>query len=62
MAIAIIARWRMPPENSCGKDLKRTSGLGMPTLRSSSIARELASWSEYLVWTRSASTSWSPIV
>jgi len=29
--IAIMARWRMPPENSCGYCVARTSGRGMPT-------------------------------
>ena len=43
MAMAIMARWRMPPENSCGKDFTRTAGLGMPTRSSSSIARFSAS-------------------
>ncbi len=39
IAIAIIARWRMPPENSNGNDLTRCSGFGMPTRSSSSTAR-----------------------
>ena len=30
-AIAIITRWRMPPDISCGYCLTRRSGLGMPT-------------------------------
>ena len=29
-AMAIIARWRMPPENSCGYWSARSSGRGMP--------------------------------
>ena len=29
-AIAIITRWRMPPDSSCGYCLTRRSGLGMP--------------------------------
>ena len=42
MAMAIMARCRMPPENSCGKDFTRTWGLGMPTRSSSSTARFMA--------------------
>ena len=36
---AIIARWRMPPENSWGYWLARRCGLGMPTRSSISTAR-----------------------
>ena len=43
--IAIIARWRMPPENSCGYCRTRTSGRGIPTESSSSTARSIASFS-----------------
>src|SRR3954447_5774178 len=33
-AIAIIARWRMPPQNSCGEEAKRRAGArGPPTPR-----------------------------
>ncbi|GAA3026193.1 hypothetical protein GCM10020229_41860 [Kitasatospora albolonga] len=28
MAMAIIARWRMPPENSCGKESRARRGVG----------------------------------
>ena len=38
-AMAIITRWRMPPENSCGILRMRRSGCGTATSRSSSIAR-----------------------
>ena len=41
-AMAIIARWRMPPENSCGYSSTRRLGSGMPTSPSSSIARSRA--------------------
>ena len=41
--IAIIARWRMPPENSCGYCRTRSSAAGMPTAFSSSTARSFAS-------------------
>ena len=37
--MAIIARWRMPPENSCGYCVARVVGCGMPTRSSSSTAR-----------------------
>ena len=36
-AIAIAARWRMPPENSCG--YRSAAAAGMPTISSSSPAR-----------------------
>ena len=38
-AIAIIARWRIPPENSCGYSPARRSASGIPTSPSSSTAR-----------------------
>ena len=41
-AMAIITRWAMPPDSSCGNDLSRRSGSGMPTIRSSSRARSWA--------------------
>ena len=43
MAMAIMIRWRMPPENWCGYWSKRRSGSGMPTRRRSSMARRFAS-------------------
>ena len=42
-AMAITARWRMPPENWCGYSSTRCSGLAMPTDASSSIVRSRAS-------------------
>src|SRR4051794_13702896 len=42
-AMAIITRWRMPPENWWGYALRRFSGWGMPTMPSSSTARFRAS-------------------
>ena len=42
IAIAIITRCRMPPENSCGKADARREGFGMPASASSSIARPRA--------------------
>src|SRR5580658_3752044 len=43
-AMAIMARWRMPPENSCGYASSRRAASGIPTRSSSSIARILAEW------------------
>ena len=37
-AIAIITRWRMPPDSWCGYSWKRRSGDGIRTWRSSSTA------------------------
>ena len=42
-AMAIMARWRIPPENSWGKDSQRFSGDGIPTSFSISTAFFLAS-------------------
>ena len=36
--MAIMARWRMPPENSCGYWSTRAWGLGIPTTSSRSTA------------------------
>ena len=41
-AMAIMARWRMPPENSCGYWSIRFSALLMPTSSSISMARARA--------------------
>jgi hypothetical protein len=41
-AMAMTARWRMPPENSCGYWLTRRSGCGIATRWSSSTARAMA--------------------
>jgi hypothetical protein len=42
MAMAIITRWHMPPDNSCGKASSRAAGSGMPTCTSSASARARA--------------------
>jgi hypothetical protein len=62
IAIAIIARWRIPPDNWWGYARAAHPGLGTPTKSSSSTARRCADsrrgrgcW-----WMRSASASWSP--
>ncbi|MNL72305.1 hypothetical protein D3C87_1975970 [compost metagenome] len=39
MAMAMATRWRMPPENSCGKLRRRDAGDGMPTISSASMQR-----------------------
>ena len=41
-AIAIMTRWRMPPENWCGYSLIRSLTRGMPTRSSTSAARSIA--------------------
>ena len=41
-AIAIITRWRMPPENWCGYSLIRSRTRGMPTRSRTSAARSIA--------------------
>ena len=51
-AIAIIARWRMPPENWCGKSSTRDCGCGIPTRSSISTARLRATCFETLWWIR----------
>ena len=63
IAIAIIARWRMPPENSCGKAFTRRSGAGIPTIFSSSTARFSAVRAlMFLSWRVSASSICCPMV
>ncbi|MCY1300010.1 hypothetical protein D9M70_495650 [compost metagenome] len=41
-AMAIITRWRWPPESWCGYWLSRSSGSGIRTWRNSSSARSVA--------------------
>jgi hypothetical protein len=43
IAIAMTARWRMPPEYSWGYARARCGAFGMPTRSSSSTARRFAS-------------------
>ena len=61
-AIAIITRWRMPPENWCGYCPSRRSASGMPTIFSSSSARARAWASLMLRWISSGSMIWKPMV
>ena len=59
--IAIITRWRMPPESWCGYCCRRRSPSVMPTSWSSSIARALACASVIFRWMNSGSMICSPI-
>ncbi len=43
-AMAIMARWRMPPESWWGYSSTRRSGTGIPTSLSISTDRSRASW------------------
>ena len=61
-AMAIITRWRIPPDNSCGYCFRRFSGSLTPTKVSISIARSLACSLLRSVWSRIASISWFPMV
>ena len=60
--IAIMARWRMPPENWCGYSLTTLSGLAMPTSRSTCTVFSWASPLERFWWMRIASRIWLPTV
>ena len=61
-AMAIITRWRIPPDSSCGYCFRRRSGSLMPTSSSSSLARAHASSLVFLVCSRMTSTIWLPMV
>ena len=61
-AIAIMARWRMPPENSCGYWSMRLFGFGMPTRPSMSMTLVRAAFLATFSCTWMASTSCWPIV
>ena len=60
-AIAIITRWRIPPENSCGYARARSRARGIPTRSIRLTARSIASALEIFSWARICSTIWSPI-
>ena len=71
IAIAIIARWRMPPENSCGYWSTRRSAYGTPTTSSSSTVRlraapllmpSLCAISASEIWTPTVSTGFSDVI
>ena len=57
MAMAIMMRWRMPPESSCGYCFMRLSGSGISTRRSFSSTISRASALEMPLWMRSGSIS-----
>ncbi len=48
-AMAIIARWRMPPESWCGYSRARRSGSGIRTSRSISTALSRAAWRDQVL-------------
>ena len=60
-AIAIITRWRMPPDSSCGNARSRSTGRGMPTRSSSSPARSSAAALSTSRCARICSASCAPI-
>ena len=59
-AMAIITRWRMPPDSWCGYSRTRRSGAGMPTRVSISIARRSACLALMPWCKRSVSPIWRP--
>ncbi len=61
-AIAIMTRWRMPPDSLCGYSSMRFSGEGMWTRRNSSIARSRAARRAPPRWRRMVSMICSPMV
>ena len=61
-AMAIITRWRMPPESWCGYSRTRRRASGMPTRFSISTARSSASFAERPWWRRSVSPICRPTV
>ena len=61
-AMAIMTRWRMPPECSCGYCFMRFSGSLTLTSRSISTARSHACCLLRSVCSRMASMSWCPMV
>ena len=61
-AMAIMARWRMPPESWCGYSSTRRAGKGMPTWASASMARSRASFLPMPRWARSVSPICWPTV
>ena len=58
--MAIITRWRMPPESWWGYSRTRWVGSGMPTERSRAMAVSRASPLSMSRWWRSDSVIWSP--
>ncbi len=62
IAMAIITRWRMPPENSCGYCDALVLGCGMPTMSSNSTARSSAAALDMSLCERIISATWLPIL
>ena len=60
-AMAIIALWRMPPDNSTANCLNRVVASEIPTRASISIDTSLARLAFTPVWIKSCSTIWSPM-
>ncbi len=60
--MAIITRWRMPPESWCGYSFTRRSGLGMWTILSISTVLSIAARRPRPSCRRMASAICSPIV
>ena len=60
--MAIIARWRMPPESSKAYWSKRRGASEMPTRSRNSIEVFFASAFGTRLWSISCSTIWSPMV
>ena len=61
-AMAIITRWRSPPESWCGYCWSRSSGRGMPTRLSTSTALSSASFLVAPLWILTGSAIWRPMV
>ena len=61
-AMAIITRWRMPPDSLCGYSSTRMCGEGMRTRSSMSMAAVRAAEADSPRWRISASPIWSPTV
>ncbi len=60
-AMAIITRWRIPPESSCGYCRSRRAGSGIRTSTSSRSAISRAELRSMPRWTRSGSAICSPM-
>ena len=58
--MAIMARWRIPPENWWGYSWARWAGLAMPTSPSRSTARFRAATRPTFSWTWMTSATWWP--
>ena len=62
MAMAIMARWRIPPENSWGYWSMRFSGVEIPICVSSSSVRARRDLLSRSVWYFRSSPIWNPMV